>query len=66
MGTHNAKGGVHSHTVYNYTTEEIANLLNTYHTGNRDTALLRDAVGAADAFFDATVDDDTGNPSRNI
>ena len=54
-GTHIAKDGLHSHEVYNYTTEEIANLLNTYHTDNRDTALLRDAEGAADAFFDATL-----------
>ncbi len=60
VGTYQAQDGVHSHTVYNYTTDDIATLLNGFHTANRDDALLRDATGSLDAFFDATLLEDDG------
>ena len=51
-GTHNAEGGVHSHTIYNYTTEEITRYL-TPTTEIEYTALLR-CLGCS-YVFDATL-----------
>jgi len=65
--TYTAAGGEHTHTVYNYTTDDIATLLNGFHTANRNDALLRDATGSADAFFDATLlEDDEITPKEYI
>ena len=55
-GTFYAADGKHSHTLYNYSNQDIAKLINDYfgETDKRNTAVLRDASGGEEQFFEIT------------
>jgi len=67
-GTFYAADGKHSHTLYNYSNQDIAKLINDYfgETDKRNTAVLRDASGGEEQFdFEITEHNPTTSGGRN-